>query len=553
MSKIPSGLTAKQMRLRMLDKATMRKTGSLYMGGSTVVSYQGVTDTIYEIEELEAGNQYFPLLSQGENSVLHYSLISTTGLQDNSISKSKLGNGTIHLSTDGSRKDFNISYTTTHSSDEPDSIVLSLGNDSYTIAPAQHKAMLQDIKQGSLVDCNAIKVQINNNVEAVWCKSYTLTDNNSGYGTSGVSYTRTGNLSCPRLNTGNIIPNENFNIFYDDRIIVNFSPKNEHYTVICVCTSGDDSYQVFDDDIINAKDNCFFDFRVQPDIYNIYFNGDAGIDSYGVTLLNSPSTSIPVPFELSSGNSIYEGDTIQFHATAVSPVDYNVVCQSSSGSPTRTYPLDTPITVDHDMLTFVNNNINLVYQSVRKVYNLTLTLNTGVASIRYRQSIGDTSWHTITSTQTVQINSGANVELQFTPASGYIATEGFYKVTTSYGSSYKIAHMRSNQSWTPTVYHQGQGIASVTASASTSGSRRTYTLVYTNNSALDRQKLMSTNVGVSINGATVNGGMSRTFTNTVQGTTPITDDYCYVHFYVGNNPYAADTIHYGVVGTYTHD
>ena len=74
MSTIPSGLTAKQMRLRMLDKATITKTGSLYMGGTTAVSYQDVGTTIsaYDIVELEAGAQYYPLISQGEGNILNY-------------------------------------------------------------------------------------------------------------------------------------------------------------------------------------------------------------------------------------------------------------------------------------------------------------------------------------------------------------------------------------------------------------------------------------------------------------------------------------------------
>ena len=102
------------------------------------------------------------------------------------------------------------------------------------------------------------------------------------------------------------------------------------------------------------------------------------------------------------------------------------------------------------------------------------------------------------------------------------------------------------------VYHDGASKASVSATATTSGSRRTYSLTFTNASEY-RENLMSTNVGVDVSGTSVIGGGSVAYSATVQGLTPIYDDYCYVHFYIGPNPYSAETIHYGVTGTYTHD
>ena len=101
MSKIPSGLTGAAMRARMEDKATIRQTGGLYVGGTTSVSYVGGDDSssgstsAKQTEELPPLNRGYPLVSNGAGAIPSFQPLGSDAIVDNSVVQDSLGVGSI--------------------------------------------------------------------------------------------------------------------------------------------------------------------------------------------------------------------------------------------------------------------------------------------------------------------------------------------------------------------------------------------------------------------------------------------------------------------------
>ena len=566
MSTIPSGLTARQMRLRMQDKGTITKTGSLYMGGTDAVSYQDIGQTIpaVEVVELEASAQYYALCSQGNGSVLHYDQLDAVAIQPASITKDKLQYGCIVQYSANAKNSFNISYVSGNG--VPDSIIFSTNNTSYTLGGNGLNTLSGIVHPDDPEDGASEKqvVQLrdqNANVLATWCKRYTLTEDRSHDigNLMTVSYNRIGNIYYVDINTGSVQVNEP--VYYGDQITVTFS-NVQYYTVSCYYNN----QSVMSGQTVTINAGGSFRCVALPRGYTLKLlplGGDVSSVSIVRLSSNHPAANLgELVYNPDTGETVvFEDDVLQITGTC-SNIDKQVVCSSqnaeTSPSDTKVMPMNTPVVVNHTNFaigptTAYSANIYMNFSAEYKYYSLSLTIGDGVQNIKYRTA-SSYSWHTISSSQNVSIRSGDYVDLMFNPASGYIATEGYYKTSESYSTShsdyYRIPHVRDNQTWKPEVYHDGSGSMSISASAVTSGSRRTYTLGVTNTTASTKFNLMNTNVNVSVYGTSINGGLSRTFTNTVRGLTPINDDYSYLHFYAGTNPYAAGSVHYGVVGPY---
>ena len=98
MSTIPAGLRADLMRNRMEDKATIQTTGSLYVGGTSPVTYydeHGNPLSRFITEMLEPGDAGKVLMSNGANTKPSYQTVGTNSIADNAVSYAKLGTGTI--------------------------------------------------------------------------------------------------------------------------------------------------------------------------------------------------------------------------------------------------------------------------------------------------------------------------------------------------------------------------------------------------------------------------------------------------------------------------
>ena len=89
-SKIPAGLSAKTMRLRMEDKATLKRIGSLYVGTGYTIEGEQTT-------ELEPGTKGYPLVVKaGAADVgIGYEPLTATGIASGAVTTDKIASGAV--------------------------------------------------------------------------------------------------------------------------------------------------------------------------------------------------------------------------------------------------------------------------------------------------------------------------------------------------------------------------------------------------------------------------------------------------------------------------
>ena len=89
-SKIPAGLSAKTMRLRMEDKATLKHIGSLYVGTGYTIEGEQTT-------ELEPGTKGYPLVVKaGAADVgIGYEPLTATGIASGAVTTDKIASGAV--------------------------------------------------------------------------------------------------------------------------------------------------------------------------------------------------------------------------------------------------------------------------------------------------------------------------------------------------------------------------------------------------------------------------------------------------------------------------
>lgn len=556
-------LTAKQMRKRMEDKATIANPGSMYTWGSA-----GVT------KELPLGLAGLPLVSNGDDHDLSYSPLTNVAFADGAVTKEKLGVGTIVQKNGNNKKSFDVSAIAGQTSGTPDKIKIVFSNVTYSLGNGYNTMKFMD-ETNTYVEYPVVKFIDGNNNESVWCKQFTLTEQKPSYGVDSITYNRTSNNYCPLMGQAAILPDGS--VYYGDNITVSYTAA-PYYTMEGSCNGS----PIASGGSVTVASNVNVQFNAVPDRYTLQLSteSNSGLtsDTIIVTRISSNKQGAPLGVLTPTSSEtrhaqyeVYEDDVIQLSTTApIDTRDKYLKCTNDSstqggGQANVNIPVNTPITVNHSTFVFnwiYHTTFHLTFNVLYIQRKLTLTLNTGVKNIMYRQSTRS-GWTTVTSSTIVDIDSGADVDLCFTPDTGYIGNETYYVYQTGNSATwatkyYTIYRMRTNQSWTPIVIHTTSQVY-VHATYTGSGTNHpTCSLVVTNNMS-ERIYLYSTDAPLisdsTIRGTSLIGGASRTFTATGTGqstTGPSDGDPVFLHCWTGgSSPLAPGTVHYGVVGTIT--
>ena len=545
-------LTARQMRERIEDKATLRHPGSMYVGG-----------TNEETAELEPGNYvYWPLVSKGSGRIPDYVQLSAGGFMDAAITKEKIGPfGTIVQKTNDNKKTFNVSYTSGQQEGTPDKITVSFGNTSYTLGNDKNN---MSFNNGTTVQqYPVVKFIGENSQEAVWCRSDKIIETIDGVGISNITCNRTGNQYSANISSGNLVSNDT--IYFGDNITINYTLKQK-YSGSCylnnVAIASGQSINVNQQGPVNLQ------FRSEPDEFDFKVTTGESLDLSQVIIRRLSSNKVGAPLgilqPIAAGSTniykVYEDDVVQFETSAVIPTDKQLKCYNEALHQLSQFvPTYQPLTVSSDFRTYENvsscREIRLSFGIDYIYYSVNFRVNEGVYYIRYKYTDDHTAnpWHYLYSTTTIQVQSGRGIQYNFRTENNYIGDINSFRYDSriDIGSTQSITvnAVRSNITWSPRTIAQASYISATatwkrTGNPNMSTDKTTYTMAVTNLTEDNTLSLVESNVPIIVRGAQPRPGLTALYTHTSNRWETVSDTRCFVSY-----TYNGTT--YGTIGTYT--